>query len=86
MLRLADPFAPDEMAQHRTPEHCPTCLQRKPCGCDAKADALDRRAETQAAVPEEPLPDPQLSAPAPSAGDESESATPERWEERRDLE
>lgn len=81
-----NPFAPDEMAQHRTPEHCPTCLQRKPCPCDAEADMLDRRAETRAAVPEEALPDPQLSAPAPAVSDESESTVPERWEERRDLE
>jgi hypothetical protein len=86
MFPLTDPFAPDEMAQHRTPAHCPTCLERKPCVCDGEADALDRRAETQATLPEVSPPDPQLSAPAPSASDESESAVPERWEERRDLE
>ena len=77
------PFAPDEMAQHRTPEHCPTCLQRKPCPCDEKADALDRRAETQAALPEEPLPDPDLGEAVEALDG---TTIPERWEERRDLE
>jgi len=82
MFLLSDPFAPDEMAQHRTPEHCPTCLRRKPCPCDAEADALDRRAEMRAALPEEPLPDPGLG----EAVEVWAEPTPERWEERRDLE
>jgi hypothetical protein len=78
-----DPFAPDEMAQHRTPEHCPTCLQRKPCPCDEKADALDRRAEMRAAVPEEAPADPDLGEAVEAL---EGTTTPERWEERRDLE
>jgi len=78
-----DPFAPDEMAQHRTPEHCPTCLQRKPCPCDAEADALDRRAEMRTAVPEESPPDPEMGQAVEALDG---TTIPERWEERRDLE
>jgi hypothetical protein len=81
MFLLPDPFTPDEMAQHRTAEHCPTCLERKPCACDAEADAREA-GEMRATVPEESLPDPELGEVVEAWAE----PTPERWEERRDLE
>ena len=69
-----DPFAPDEMAQHRTPEHCPTCLQLL-CEC--------RGTEEIELAREEPLPDPELGEAVEALDG---MTAPERWEERRDLE
>jgi hypothetical protein len=82
MLSLPDPFVPDEMAQHRTPAHCPMCLQRKPCPCDAKADVLEA-AEMQVAVREESPPDPELGEAIEVL---DRVIAPERWQERQDLE
>jgi hypothetical protein len=72
---MSDPFAPDEMAQHRTMRHCPMCLQRKPCSCDTEAATI--------VPPEEALPDPELS---PAVERLDQMSLPERWEERANLE
>jgi hypothetical protein len=74
----ADPFVPDEMAQHRTMRHCPMCLQL-PCACAAVAD----RVEPRSIAPEHSPAAPELSEVVEEL---CQSILPERWEERADLE
>lgn len=57
--------------------HCPFCLQRKPCPCDASADAPEPAKPV--APPEDPPADPSLSPVVEHVG------PMDLWDERKDL-
>lgn len=68
---MSDPFAPDEMAQHRTMRHCPMCLQ-----VVHTSDCPSGEPEETVAAPEEQVMEPGLD---PAIGQT------DLWGERKDL-
>jgi len=76
-----DPFAPDEMAQHRRMNACPICFVED-CTEHGGDHQIVEEPKAEVDPPEQPPTDPGLTV----AVEKIEPTPAEQWEERADLE